>query len=223
MKSTYLLNPIKVLDSDKKGAAHHWYFWFYNSAFDKTLLFDYTLSRAGHVLKLMLDSFKGYLQTDSYAAYDDNLGKKKDVTHLAGWVYVRYEFEKFLNNDQQRAKKALLMIQNLYKVERKAKEEKLSLIISKELRLEGSLPVINDMGKGLFEVLENTLPRNQIRKLWPMPMPVVMRFRHIYTMKPIHRKQSRRDAIRPIALGRKNWLFVNSHQAAGSTAMVYFS
>ncbi len=137
---------IKVLDSDKKGAAHQGYFWIYHSPLDKTVLFDYNPSRAGHVHKSMLDNFKGYLQTDGYAAYD-KFGKKKDITHLACWAHARREFEKALQNDPQRAKKALLMIQDLYKVERKAKEEKLSSDKLKELRLKESLPVINDMGK----------------------------------------------------------------------------
>lgn len=59
---------IKVLDSDKKGASHQGYFWVYHSPLDKTVLFDYNPSRAGHVPKSMLDNFKGYLQTDGYAA-----------------------------------------------------------------------------------------------------------------------------------------------------------
>ncbi len=59
---------IKVLDSDKKGAAHQGCFSVYHSPLNKTVLFDYTPSRAGHVPKSMLDNFKGYLQTDGYAA-----------------------------------------------------------------------------------------------------------------------------------------------------------
>lgn len=60
--------PIKVLDSDKKGAAHQGYYWVYHSPLDKTVLFDYNPSRGGHVPTPMLDNFKGYLQTDGYAA-----------------------------------------------------------------------------------------------------------------------------------------------------------
>jgi hypothetical protein len=137
---------IKVLDSDKKGAAYQGHFWVYHSPLDKTVLFDYNPSRAGHVPKFMLDNFKGYLKTAGYAAYD-KFGIKKDITHLACWVHARREFEKALQNAPQRTKKALLMIQDLYKVERKAKEEKLSSDKVKELRLKESLSVINDMGK----------------------------------------------------------------------------
>ncbi len=56
------------------------------------------------------------------------------------------------------------MIQDLYKVERKAKEEKLSSGKVKEQRLKESLPVINDMGKWIFEEIKNTLPKSRVAK-----------------------------------------------------------
>ena len=56
------------------------------------------------------------------------------------------------------------MVQELYKVERRAKEQQLSADRIKELRLEESLPVINEMGKWIFEEIKNTLPKSQIGK-----------------------------------------------------------
>src|SRR5690606_21288814 len=155
--------PIKVLDSDKKGAAHQGWYWVYHCPLDRTVLFDYNPSRGGHVPKSMLDNFKGYLQTDGYAAYD-RYGKKKDIIHLACWAHARREFEKALQNDRPRAEKALMMIQKLYKIERRAKEEQLSADRIKELRLEEALPVINEMGKWIFQEIKNTLPKSQIGK-----------------------------------------------------------
>lgn len=212
---------IKVLDSDKKGASHQGYFWVYHSPLDKTVLFDYNPSRAGHVPKSMLDNFKGYLQTDGYAAYE-KFGKKKDITHLACWAHARREFERALQNDPQRAKKALLMIQDLYKVERKAKEEKLSPDKVKELRLKESLPVINDMGKWIFEEIKNTLPKSQIGKAMAYTYArwdALSAYMHDGNLQIDNNLVE--NAIRPIALGRKNWLFAGSHEAAGRAAMIY--
>ncbi len=213
--------PIKVLDSDKKGAAHQGYFWVYHSPLDKTVLFDYNPSRGGHVLKSMLDNFKGYLQTDGYAAYE-KFGKKKDITHLACWAHARREFEKALKNDPARAQKALLMIQELYKVERKAKEEKLSPDKIKELRLKESLPVINELGKWIFDEIKDTLPKSQIGKAmayaylrWDM-LSEYLRDGNLQIDNNLIE-----NAIRPVALGRKNWLFAGSHEAAQRSAMIY--
>lgn len=104
--------PIKVLDSDKKGATHQGYYWVYHAPLDGTVLFDYNPTRAGISAVPMLGNFKGYLQTDGYAVYE-KYGKKKEVTHLACWAHSRREFEKALDNDKTRAEKALLLIQKL--------------------------------------------------------------------------------------------------------------
>lgn len=155
--------PIKVLDSDKKGAAHQGYYWVYHAPLDGTVLFDYSPTRGGIAAVPMLGDFKGYLQTDGYAVYE-KYGKKKEVTHLACWAHARREFEKALDNDKPRAEKALLLIQQLYATERKAKEENLSPQQIKELRLAESLPIINELGKWIFEEIKNTLPKSQIGK-----------------------------------------------------------
>ena len=213
--------PIKVLDSDKKGAAHQGWYWVYHCALDRTVLFDYNPSRGGHVPKSMLDNFKGYLQTDGYAGYD-KYGKKKDITHLACWAHARREFEKALQNDRPRAEKALMIIQKLYKVERKAKEEQLSADRIKELRLEEALPVINEMGKWIFQEIKNTLPKSQIGKAmayayarWDM----LSTYLHDGNLQIDNNLIE--NAIRPVALGRKNWLFAGSHEAAQRSAMIY--
>src|SRR5690554_7506728 len=117
--------PIKVLDSDKKGAAHQGYYWVYHAPLDGTVLFDYQPTRGQVAAKKLLDTFKGYLQTDGYAVYE-KYGRKKDVTHLACWAHARREFERALDNDKARAEKTLLLIQKLYAVERQAREDKLT-------------------------------------------------------------------------------------------------
>jgi len=155
--------PIKVLDSDKKGAAHQGYYWVYHAPLEGTVLFDYSPTRGGIAAVPMLGNFKGYLQTDGYTVYE-KYGKKKEVTHLACWAHARREFEKALDNDKQRAEIALLMIQKLYASERKAKQENLNAEQIKELRLVESLPVINALGKWIFQEIKNTLPKSQIGK-----------------------------------------------------------
>ncbi len=111
----------------------------------------------------MLGDFKGYLQTDGYAVYE-KYARSKDITHLACWAHARREFEKALDNDKSRAERALTLIQKLYAVERSIKEQELQPIDIKELRLAESLPIINELGKWIFEEIKNTLPKSQIGK-----------------------------------------------------------
>jgi len=213
--------PIKVLDSDKKGAAHSGYYWVYHAPEKGTVLFDYSPTRGGIAGVPMLWNFKGYLQTDGYAVYE-KYGKKKEVTHLACWAHARREFEKALDNDKVRAEKALLMIQKLYAVERKAKQENLSAEQIKEIRLSESLPIINELGKWIFEEIKNTLPKSQIGKAmayayarWDALSAYLNDGNLLIDNNLVE------NAIRPVALGRKNYLFAGSHEAAQRAAMIY--
>src|SRR5690606_8055690 len=212
---------IKVLDSDKKDATHQGYYWVYHSPLDKTVLFDYNPSRGGHVPRSMLDNFRGYLQTDGYAAYE-KYGKKKGITHLACWAHARREFERALDNDKSRAAKALLTIQQLYAVERKAREEGLTAGQTKELRLKESLPVINELGKWIFEEIKSTLPKSQIGKAMTY---AYARWdglsAYLYDGNLQIDNNLCENALRGVALGRKNYLFAGSHEAAQRAAMIY--
>lgn len=213
--------PIKVLDSDKKGATHQGYYWVYHAPLEETVLFDYSPTRGGIAAVPMLGNFKGYLQTDGYAVYE-KYGKKKEVIHLACWAHARREFEKALDNDKLRAEKALLMIQKLYAVERQAKQENFSPEQNKELRLAESLPVINELGKWIFEEIKNTLPKSQIGKAMAYAYARWDALSAYLYDGNLHIDNNLvENAIRPVALGRKNYLFAGSHEAAQRAAMIY--
>lgn len=214
-------SPIKVLESDKKGACHQGYYWVYHSPLDGVVLFDYQPTRGSAGAKTMLESFKGYLQTDGYAVYEKH-GKRKDVIHLACWAHARREFERALDNDKVRAQMALSMIQKLYAVEREAKEQGLNAMAIKELRLKESLPIINQLGKWIFEQIKSTLPKSQIGKAmqysyarWDALSA------YLYDGNLLIDNNQIENAIRPLALGRKNYLFAGSHDAAQRAAMIY--
>ena len=214
-------SPIKVLDSERKGATHQGYYWVYHSPLDKTVLFDYQPTRAAVGVKAMLDSFRGYLQTDGYIVYE-KYGRKKEVTHLACWAHARREFERALDNDRARAEKALTLIQLLYATERKAKEDGLEAAAIKELRLQESLPVINELGKWIFEEIKRTLPKSQIGKAmayayarWDALSAYLLDGSLQIDNNLVE------NAIRPLALGRKNYLFAGSHEAAKRAGMIY--
>ena len=214
-------SPIKVLDSDKKGAAHQGYYWVYHAPLDKTVLFDHSPTRGGSAPLPMLGSFRGYLQTDGYAVYE-KYARNKEVTHLACWAHARREFERALDNDKVRAEKALLLIQQLYAVERKAREEKLAAEQIKELRLSGSLPVINELGKWIFEEIKSTLPKSQIGKAMAYAYARWDGLSAYLYDGNLHIDNNLvENAIRPVALGRKNYLFAGSHEAAQRAAMIY--
>ena len=213
--------PIKVLESNKKGACHRGWYWVYHSPLDGITLFDYQPTRAGVAATKLLDTFRGYLQTDGYAVYQ-KYGNKRDVIHLACWAHARREFERALDNDRTRASHALSEIQKLYAVERKAKEAGLDADATKQLRLDESLPVINGLGKWIFEEIKSTLPKSRIGGAmayayarWDALSAYLYDGNLKIDNNPVE------NALRPISLGRKNYLFAGSHEAAQRAAMIY--
>jgi len=215
--------PIKVLDKNKKGSCHQGYYWAYHSPIDKTVLFDYQPGRSTGAALNILDGFKGYLQTDGYGAYD-RIGANKDITHLNCWAHARREFDRALSNDRPRAEKALVFIQELYQVEREAREGKLNAVQRKELRLDKSLPVINEFAKWMTAELKSgvILPKSQMGKAFAYSLN---RWDELsaYLYDGILEIDNNlvENAIRPIALGRKNYLFAGSHDAAKRAACIY--
>lgn len=213
--------PIKVLDSDKKGAAHQGYYWVYHAPLDGAVLFDYSPTRGSTAPLPILGNFKGYLQTDGYVVYE-KYARSKDITHLACWAHARREFEKALDNDRLRAEKALMLIQKLYAIERKAKEGQLDTAAIKELRLKESLLIINEMGKWIFQEIKSTLPKSQIGKAMAYAYARWDALSAYLYDGSLHIDNNLvENAIRPIALGRKNYLFAGSHEAAQRAAMIY--
>lgn len=213
--------PIKVLDSDKKGAAHQGYYWVYHAPLEGTVLFDYSPTRGSNAPLPILGNFKGYLQTDGYIVYE-KYARSKDITHLACWAHARREFEKALDNDKSRAEKALLLIQKLYAIERMAKEQQLDTAAIKELRLKESLPIINELGTWIFNEIKNTLPKSQIGKAMAYTYARWDALSAYLYDGSLHIDNNLvENAIRPIALGRKNYLFAGSHEAAQRAAMIY--
>lgn len=215
--------PIKVLDRDKKGSCHLGYFWVYRSPADKTVLFDYQTGRSGRAAREILDGFKGYLQTDGYGVYD-SIAESKDIIHLNCWAHARREFDKALTNDEKRAGIALTFIQALYKTEAEARTAEPDADRRKELRLQKSLPILNAFGKWMAEELKSgdVLPKSAIGKAIAYTLG---RWDNLnaYLNDGILEIDNNliENAIRPVALGRKNYLFAGSHEGAKRAAVIY--
>ncbi|MCM4161944.1 IS66 family transposase [Antarcticibacterium flavum] len=212
---------IKVQDEGKKGKTHLGYYWVYHSPIDGNVVFDYQPGRGQKAPEAMLKDFKGYLQTDGYAVYD-HYAKKEEVTHLGCWAHARRYYEKSLDNDPERATRALKEIQKIYAIERKIKEANLSPEQIKEVRLKEALPVINELGKWMTQQLKFTLPKSLIGKALAYS---VSRWdalcAYLYDGNLFIDNNQIEGKIRPVAVGRKNYLFAGSHKAAQRAAAIY--
>ncbi len=213
--------PIQVLDKTKKGKTHRGYYWVYHSPLEKTVLFDYNDGRSREGPSRLLKDFKGYLQTDGYKVYDV-FGDNKEITLLNCMAHARRGFEKALDYDRTRAEYAMGMFQKLYDIERKSREENLTPEQRHALRLDESLPILNELGKWIVATYKEVLPKSAMGKATAYCIPRwdnLLGYLHDGSLEIDNNFAE--NAIRPIALGRKNYLFAGSTRGAERAAMFY--
>jgi len=224
LQSNYLHvdeTPIKVMDKNKKGETHRGYYWVYQNSVDKIVLFDYQEGRSREGPVEILKDFSGYLQTDGYVAYDI-FAKRQGITLIHCMAHARRMFNDALDNDEQRATHALKEIQKLYIIERICQEEQLSFEQIKEVRQLKSVRILRDLGLWLQQQYLQVLPKSAIGKAigyslerWERLSAYVNDGRLNIDNNPVE------NSIRPVALGRKNYLFAGSHEAAKRSGMLY--
>ena len=214
-------SPIQVLDKSKKGKTHRGYHWVYHSPLEKTVLFDYRHGRSRQGPSELLKNFKGYLQSDGYVVYD-SFEKKEGITLLNCMAHARRGFEKALDYDKKKAEYAMNMFQEIYAVERRAKENNMSPEKRYALRLNESLPKLNELGKWMAETYKTVLPKSPIGQAIAYCIPrwdKLMNYLNDGSLEIDNNWVE--NAIRPLALGRKNYLFAGSARGAQRAAMFY--
>lgn len=214
--------PLKVLDpQNKKGKTHQGYHWVYNAPLQNAVFFDYCKGRGREGPMILLNDFKGYLQTDGYAVYEW-FAKQPGITHVACMAHARRKFEQALDYDKEKAGFVMRKIQELYAIEREARESGMSSAQRKELRLDKSLPIMNELGKKIAEMYKTAVPKS--------PMGIALTYaiqrwdnlvNYLYDGSLEIDNNWVENAIRPNALGRKNYLFAGSHEGAKRAAMFY--
>jgi len=224
VQSDYLMadeTPIRVLTEDKPGATHKGYHWVYYSPVQRLVLFDYQKGRGRDGPIQLLKEYRGALQVDGYQAYDA-FENKQDVTLLACMAHVRRKFDEALKNDRLRAECALETIRKLYDTERTAREHKIGPEERKALRQQQSVKVLKELHGWLNEHITQVLPKSAIGiaiaytlNLWPRLVRYLDDGRYEIDNNLIE------NSIRPVALGRKNYLFAGSHEGAQRAAMMY--
>lgn len=214
-------SPIKVQDRDKTGACHQGYMWVRYAPLSKSALFEYYKSRSTKGPIDDLPSFKGYVQTDGYSGYT-YLASLQGITHLSCWAHARRYFDKALQNDRERASHVMKLIQLLYAIESLARESEMSHQQRYALRLDKSLPIINEIGQYIQQERNKVTPKSPIGKAFEYCANRWVSLQNYLADGMLEIDSNMvENSIRPLALGRKNYLFAGSHDAAKDIAMFY--
>jgi len=198
------------------------YLWMVRAVIPDLVFFYYDQgSRAQKVALHLFKDYQGVIQSDGYAVYDI-YENKKGILPIGCWAHARRKFEEALKEDKARAEYALEQIGLLYDVERQADQEQLSCEQRADLRSRLAYPIMVAFEKWLMREYPNVLPKGRIGKAIRYTYNIYHKLTryHLDGRLKIDNNLAE-NAIRPIALGRKNWLFCGNHDAAENAAIIY--
>ena len=218
---------VQVLNEPDKPPESKSYMWVRRTGDPDrpVILFDYASSRKGSEAEQLLSDYQGYLQTDDYAGYHKT-AKADGIVHLGCFAHARRKFIEAQktspgeNGKQTKADMAINMIKVLYAIEKSIKDKPADERY--RIRQEKSVPQLKKIRTWLDKSIAQTLPKGKtgqalsyLDKNWEKLTVYTEDGRLNIDNNPVE------NAIRPFAIGRKNWMFSNSQQGAKASAMMY--
>jgi len=213
--------PKKAKDVKDKGSKQQLgWMWVVVDPISGRVLFEYDESRSKQAANRVLSNFTGrYLQTDGYASYN-GVAAREGVDRLGCLAHVRRKFFDARNSDPQRAEHALAIFKKIYGHD--SKTANMNPEQRKAYRLEHIAPLYQKLKDWVDEQAVYVTPKS------PMGMAMTYlqnQWSHLKTLfldGRLHVDNNLiENTIRPLALGRKNYLFAGSNQGAERAAMMY--
>jgi transposase len=223
LKSSYLQadeTTIPVLIKNKKGKTHKGYYWVYYDPVRKIVIYEYQHGRSRAGPNNFLKDFSGTLQVDGYAGYNE-LVAQEHVIRAACMAHVRRKFENALEYDKGASEYALQIIGKWFTLEREAKAQNATATVRLEMRMKLAAEFKSFKDWMMQQALQR-IPSDLIRKACEYGLGQWEGFTPYLTDGRIELSNNLvENAIRPIAVGRKNYLFKGSEKAAQRGAIIY--
>lgn len=212
-------STLPVIDNEKHRAVKG-YMWVVRNANTGDVIFHYDLgSRSTETALKLLKDFKGAIQTDGYQAYDRFEGMK-GKTMLGCWAHARRKFFDALNENNHLATEGIEYISKLYQLESESKD--LSNEQRAERRQKESYPIIRDFEIWLQDTSCKVLKSGRMYKAIQYAYGLLPRLRrYVQNGKFNIDNNLIENVIRPLAIGRKNYLFCGNADSAIRAGIVY--
>lgn len=214
---------IPVINRGKHKAEKE-YLWMVRSVMEKLVIFHYDMgSRSGSVIESLASQyhFKGYLQCDGFAGYETAFKTNPDVRLVNCMAHIRRDFEHALGENKKEAEYGLTQIQHMYRIEHCCDKAGLSSDGRKAKRRELTRPIMEAMKTWMETEGIKYSPQSLIGKAvsyaytrWDNMM------RCLEDGRLLLDNNLAENAIRPITLGRKNYLFCGNHEAAVNMSVI---
>jgi transposase len=205
---------------DGRGKNHQAYLWQYSRP-GGPVVFDFRMGREREGPKQFLGDFEGILQTDGYSAYDHIGGK--GLVQAACWAHARRKFFEAvkLNAKDQTSIQIVAQINELFAIDAQARQEGLSPMNRHVLRLEKAKPLLEQIKAAIQAARSSALPKSALAKACDYTLTLWTRLSRFVQYPELELSNNlAENAIRPIAIGRKNWIHVGSKEAGPRVAAI---
>jgi transposase len=213
--------PVRVQDPDVSGKCATGWLWVLGAP-DQDVIFEFHPGRGKEHAQQLLGDFKGYLQRDGYGVYGSLARDNPELIPVGCWAHARRKLFEATETQPDEALPLINEVRKLYLLERHARDEGFAAEQRHRLRQEKSLPILHGL-QPLLEVAQaKALPQSPLGKAtryclaeWPALN------RYLLDGRLEIDNNLTENAIRPSAVGKKNWLFIGHPDAGWRSAVIY--
>ena len=212
--------PVDVQTREGRGQNHQAYLWQYSRP-GGTVVFDFRLGRGRDGPKRFLGQFEGILQTDGYAAYDQIGGP--GMVHAACWAHARRQFFEAvqLNPRDPVATPIVAQMDELFAVDAEARRKALTTAARHIRRQETAKPLLDEIRSNIDAAQSVALPSSALSKACQCAITLWKKLTRFLEYPELELSTNlAENSMRPVALGRKNWIHVGSPQAGPKVAAI---
>jgi transposase len=211
---------VPVQMHDGRGKNREAYLWQYGEPGGETV-FDFCLGRGREGPRKFLGKWEGILQTDGYQAYEGVGGPK--MVHVGCWAHARRKFVDAVkvNPKDAEAMKMVVRMDALFLVDRNAREQAGSDEKRLALRREDARPWLEEIWQECLTIQRQVLPQSALGKAAAYTLNMWKKLERCLEYEEVELSNNlAENSMRPIALGRKNWLHVGSVNAGAMVAAI---
>jgi transposase len=213
--------PVRVLDPEVKGRCATGYLWVAGRP-GEDVIFEFHPGRGREYAQALIGDFHGYLQRDGYGVYSSLAKADRSLIGVGCWAHGRRKFVDALEERPKEAGVIVTELRKLYLIERHARDEDMTAEQRRRLRMEKSAPILAALKPQLEALLPGSLPQSPLGKAVKYALA---------EWEPLNRfledgrleidNNLTENAIRPSAVGKKNWLFIGHPEAGWRSAVTY--
>ena len=213
--------PVRVQDPDVVGKCATGWLWVMSRP-GSDVVFEFHPGRGKEFAQALLGDFKGYLQRDGYGVYGSMAKDNRNLIPVGCWAHARRKFIDAVDDPGKEAGAVIEELRKLYLVERHARDKCLGPEERKRLRQEISLPILRALRPSIEVMRDKSLPQSPVGKAARYCLSEWEALtRYLEDGRLEIDNNLTENAIRPSAVGKKNWLFIGHPEAGWRSAVIY--